>query len=112
MSRMWMGRSGRGGRVAAPRGEGGRVSLGWGSGLDPAAIGSKARAVEKVRNGFPDLTAGQVDSAASQIWRFVDELKMGDFVLPYDPETRLYHVGKLTSEARYDPGADEEGQLY
>lgn len=109
---MWMVRSGRGGRFAAQRVDEQRVSLGWGSGLDPAEIRSKADAVQKVRQGFPDLTAGQVDSAASQIWRFVDELRTGDSVVTYDPETRLYHVGRLASEARYDPNADEEGQLY
>lgn len=111
-SNMWMVRSGRGGRYAAERVEQGRVSLGWGSGLDPREFRSKDAVSEKLREYYPDFTPGQIDSAASQIWRFITELKVGDRVATYDPETRLYHVGRLVSDAKADPSADEEGQFF
>jgi restriction system protein len=109
---MWMVRSGRGGRYAAQRVEQGRVSLGWGAGLDPAQFRSKEEIAAKLREFYPGFTTGQIDSAASQIWRFITELRVGDYVATYDPETRLYHVGEITSEAQSDPPADEEGQFY
>jgi restriction system protein len=109
---MWMVRSGRGGRYAAQRVEQGRVSLGWGAGLDPASFKSKDQIAGKLREFYPDFTLGQIDSAASQIWRFITELKVGDEVVTYDPETRLYHLGQITSTAKADPSADEEGQFY
>lgn len=109
---MWMVRSGRGGRYAAERVEQGRVSLGWGSGLNPGEFKSKEAIAAKLREYYPDFTAGQIDSAASQIWRFITELKVGDRVVTYDPETRLYHVGQITSDAQADPSADEEGQFF
>lgn len=112
MSDMWMVRSGRGGRYAAERVEQGRVSLGWGSGLDPREFKSKDSVARKLREYFPEFTYGQIDSAASQIWRFITELRVGDWVVTYDPQTRLYHVGRITSEAQSDPTADEEGQFY
>lgn len=110
--RMWMVRSGRGGRYAAERVEQGRVSLGWGAGLDPTILQSKEEIAAKLRAHFPGFTPGQIDSAASQIWRFISELKIGDSVVTYDPETRLYHVGRIAGETRIDPSADEEGQFY
>lgn len=112
MSDMWMVRSGRGGRYAAERIEQGRVSLGWGAGLDPSKFKSKESIAAKLRDYYPDFTVGQIDSAASQIWRFITELKIGDSVVTYDPETRLYHVGRIASDAQSDPNADEEGQFF
>lgn len=112
ISNMWMVRSGRGGRYAAERIEQGRVSLGWGSGLDPSEFESKEAVAAKLRGYYPDFTPGQIDSAASQIWRFITELKVGDSVVTYDPETRLYHVGEIISDAQADPSADEEGQFF
>ncbi len=111
-SQMWMVRSGRGGRYAAERVEKGRVSLGWGSGLEPGAFKSKEEIAATLRDYYPDFTPGQIDSAASQIWRFITEIKVGDSVVTYDPQTRLYHVGRIVSEAKNDPAADEEGQFY
>lgn len=110
--RMWMIRSGRGGRYAAQRVEEGRLSLGWGTALNPKEISSKEEVVRKIRASHPDLTDGQIDNAASQVWRFISEIGVGDHAVTYDPETRLYHVGVVKSEARYDPDADEEAQIY
>ena len=112
LKRMWMVRSGRGGRYASQRVDEKRVSLGWGSGLDPISIRSKNDAVEKVRDFYPDLSQGQIDNAASQIWRLIDDIKVGEFVVTYDPETRLYHVGTVASDAKADPEAEEDGRLY
>jgi restriction system protein len=111
-NQMWMVRSGRGGRYAAERVEQGRVSLGWGSGLDPQILQSKEEISACLREFYPGYTPGQIDSAASQVWRFISEIKIGDAVVTYDPENRLYHVGRITSEAKSDPGAEEEGQFY
>lgn len=88
------------------------MSLGWGAGLDPERFKSKDEVAVALRQGFADFSAGQIDSAASQIWRFINELKPDDSVVTYDAEARTYHVGRITSEARFDPNAEEEGQLY
>ena len=49
-------------------------------------------------------------SSASQVKRFVREIRDGDLVATYDPDRRLYHLGKVKSDVRIESrGVDAEG---
>ena len=51
----------------------------------------------------PDMTERQVSVAAGWQLRFLQELAVGDRVLVYEPQTRLYHVGSIDAEATFRP---------
>lgn len=100
---MWMVRSGSGGRWADECRERGIVGLGW-EAIDPNLYGAKVELLEAFRKVHPELSEGQAASGASQLWRFKNELDIGDDVITYDSGSRLYHFGQLASEAKYSAG--------
>ena len=104
---MWMVRSGREGRWSEDFTSGDFVGLGWHQAGNSIPLLSKAAIFEAVQSAYPTWTEGQAASGASQLWRFKTELAVGDDVITYDSGSRLYHVGKIGSEARYEPGEVE-----
>jgi predicted Mrr-cat superfamily restriction endonuclease len=46
---------------------------------------------------------GSARSGASQVWRFVNEIQKGDWVITYSPANRTYLLGKVTSDFQYHP---------
>ena len=44
--------------------------------------------------------------SAGQLHRFRTEMKSGDAVLTYDPRRRVYLVGEIAGEYRWDPSID------
>ena len=86
-----------------------------------AAIGW-AHLAEHVRPGMTrkELTAlyqrtepttghGTAISGASQVWRFVNELQIGDRVVTYSPGNRTYMVGTITGDSRYQAETAGDG---
>lgn len=49
---------------------------------------------------YPGSKANQ--NAASVLWRFAKVVKIGDGVVTYNPDSREYHLGEVTSEYRYE----------
>ena len=48
-------------------------------------------------------SAGRVQNSASQIKRFLDEVSIGDRVVTYDRDRRLYLLGEITSSPQWRP---------
>ena len=46
--------------------------------------------------------------SAGQLHRFRNEMKAGDAVLTYDPSRRVYLVGQITGDYRWDPSPDPD----
>lgn len=57
----------------------------------------------------PLTKLGTARSGASQVWRFVNEIQKGDWVITYSPANRTYLLGKVTSDFQYHPEWVEEG---
>lgn len=57
----------------------------------------------------PQAKQGTIISGASQVWRFVNEIQNGDWIITYSPSTRLYSIGKVTSAAEHRPEWAEQG---
>lgn len=53
-------------------------------------------------NRYPEKKVGQINNTASQISKFRFDFEKNDYVISYDPENRLYHVGKITFDYIYD----------
>ena len=90
--------------------EGKMVAIGWHAIGDLAKIAPDREAFKAaVAPFFPDKTKGYVINAASQLFRFSHEMNCGDWVVYrstyFDGKV---HVGKITSNYRYDPAVSAE----
>lgn len=101
MTKTWMIR-GESGRLYEDFRERGVAAIGW-SGLAHQAQGGMAREklIELYKANNPTAKHGSAISAASQVWRFVNEIEVGDHVVTYSPQNRTYLVGKIAGPSQY-----------
>lgn len=109
MARMWMVR-GEGGSLYEAFRERGVAAVGW-SQLAPYAKPGVERKqlVALYQSAEPQAKQGTVVSGASQVWRFVNDIQEGDWVITYSPANRLYSIGKIIGPAEYHSEWAEQG---
>lgn len=113
MANLWVVRAGRGGVSVERFLEGGYVEVGFGGKLGPSAKGmSREAMVEQMRKLMPERKDGHVLNAAGQLFRFHEEITVGDEVTTYDPEQRRYLLGVVTSAAEFVPKNDSGEATY
>jgi restriction system protein len=100
---MWMVRAGEGGFRFDDFKEASRVSIGWFEIGDLSPFRTREDFNKVVTRNFPKSRKGQVVSAASTLFRFVCEIKVGDAVITYGPSERVYLVGRVTSDYKFSP---------
>ncbi len=84
-----------------------QVAIGWDA-LGPISIGtSRQEIAEAVAVNWPNYKKGKVSICAGQIYRFLNEIEVGDRVLTYDPGRRVYPLGTIQSEPSFDDSVDE-----
>jgi restriction system protein len=100
--KMWMVRAGRGAQFAEDFEQKKVVAIGWAEiGLDLTQIKDKKKILELAQRAYPDDKKGSIMSGVSQIYRFCFEFQVGDRVISYNNEKRIYTVGTITSEPKY-----------
>lgn len=57
----------------------------------------------------PHRKPGSIVAGAGQIWRFINEVEIGDMVVTYSPANRTYLLGKVTGAYVYRPEWAEDG---
>lgn len=85
----------------------GLVALGWDDTGPLNAFKSREEIINKVRAIRPEYKKMQAVTSGSQLDKVVNVIKIGDRVITYDPSKRLYHVGTVIGDYRYQPGAAE-----
>jgi len=109
MARMWMVR-GEGGSLYDTFRERGVAAVGWNQLAAHAKIGvGRKQLIALYQSAEPQAKQGTVVSGASQVWRFVNDIQDGDWVVTYSPANRLYSIGKVTGTAEYHPDWAEHG---
>ncbi len=98
---MWMVRAGRGGRLFPEFVERSIVALGWDQIGDPTSCATLAALIARFRSGYPDWSETQVAVGAGQMFRFIHEFRIGDGVITYDSQQRVYQTGTIVGPARY-----------
>ena len=99
---MWMVRSGRGAQFAEDFEQKKVVAIGWSAiGQDLTQIKDKKKILELAIKVFPDEKKRSIMSGVNQIYRFCFEFQVGDRVISYNNEKRIYMVGTITSEPKY-----------
>lgn len=109
MARMWMVR-GEGGSLYEAFRERGVAAVGW-SQLAPYAKPGVERKqlVALYQSAEPQAKQGTMVSGASQVWRFVNDVQEGDWVITYSPANRLYSIGKIIGPAEHHSEWAEQG---
>lgn len=92
----WMIRAGRGGIYAQDWLQENLIGISW----DFAGADISAMSKDQIRDAYtaahPGESAGKVGSAVSQVSKFAHDMIPGSTVVMYDPESRLYHLGRIT----------------
>lgn len=100
---MWMIR-GEGGRLYDDFRDRGVAAIGWAKLAAVAKPNMSRKALTQLyRELEPDVKVKTAISGASQVWRFINEIKAGDWVVTYSPANRTYLVGKVTGASEYKP---------
>ena len=109
MARMWMVR-GEGGSLYDAFRERGVAAVGWSQLARHAKPGvDRQQLIALYQTAEPQAKQGTVVSGASQVWRFVNEIQDGDWIVTYSPANRLYSIGKVTGPAEHHPEWVEQG---
>jgi restriction system protein len=78
------------------------VAIGWNELGNINNISSKAELKELIKEKELYRKESQINTAAGQLYRFVFEIKKGDYVISYDPNNRFYLVGEVLTDCIYD----------
>ena len=57
----------------------------------------------KVHQSYPNAKTGAIPNLAGQVFRFVHEMEVGDFVAYPSKVDRQIHIGKITGGYKYNP---------
>jgi restriction system protein len=100
---MWMVR-GEAGRLYEDFRERGVAAIGWHQLAPTAKLGMTRKELTNIyRVAEPLAKPGTAISGASQVWRFINEIAVGDHVVTYSPSNRTYLLGKVIGPAKYRP---------
>jgi len=86
--------------------ESGVVAIGFGTPVDLSKL-DRDGIFEAYTNAHPDDSKYKVGGAVGMLHRFSSQMNRGDLVVTYDPSSRIYHVGKISSDYFFE--ADESG---
>jgi restriction system protein len=100
---MWMVRAQRGGRLFEEFKMQSVVAIGWSQMGDMQSLTSRDDFIREVATRYPENRPAQTVVSASQVYRFVREFKIGERILTYNPEDRVYLVGTIVGPYEYAP---------
>src|SRR5437868_11885360 len=101
MKNAWMIRAGQGGYLINQFAKG-YVAVGWSQLGDLTGIKSREEFKQLWRKADPRAKPGKVAAVGAVLHKFCNVIQVGDAVITYDPNTREYLVGEITSPYRYD----------
>ena len=109
MVRMWMVRGESGSLYDSFR-EREVAAIGWSQLAAHAKPGvGRKQLIALYQSAEPQMKQGTVISGASQVWRFVNEIQDGDWIVTYSPANRLYLVGNVKGPAEHHSEWAEQG---
>ena len=98
---MWMVRAGKDAFLIDDFEEKNVIAIGWGKIKDLSKFNNPEEIKEEIKNNYPEYGDGKINISASQISKFKFNFEVGDFVISYKPEERIYLVGEILSDYSY-----------
>ena len=99
---MWMVRAGQGAGYIEDFIDSNIVAIGWPRLGDLKPGCTREQIIEKLQDLNPNLSKSKNAISAGQVFRYINEIKVGDYVITYDPSRRIYHVGEILDTVKYD----------
>jgi len=104
----WMVRAEVGGRLFDMFREKSVVAIGWSAIGSLEGLTSREAIARALAPEWPDWKPQTLSMNAGQLYRFRSEIKAGDRVVTYDPSRRVYLVGTISGDYRFDPSVGED----
>lgn len=80
------------------------IALGWPKAGDISKLAADREAFKAhLKKVYPDEKEGWYPVAAGQLFRFLHEIKVGDYVAYPSKQDRTVHIGEITGAFQYDP---------
>jgi len=80
------------------------IAVGWDKAGDLSKLAADREAFKaRVLEAYPEKKPGAIPNNAGQLFRFVHELKTGDFVAYPSKQDRKIHLGRVTGGYEYSP---------
>jgi restriction system protein len=108
MAKTWMVRAKEGGRLFDVFKEKSVIAIGWTDIGSLESLTNREQIAERVAETWPDWRPRTVNMSAGQLFRFRKEMQVGDRVVTYDPSRRVYLLGTISSDYRFDPTIEED----
>ena len=100
---MWMVRAGTGSEIFHEFKNYNVIAIGWSELGDLTNIKNKSEIKRLIYEKFPKDSKTQNGLATGMVWKFIDTIKKGDYVISYNSSTRNYIIGKISSNYIYKP---------
>lgn len=100
---MWMIRAASGGVLLDGFREKNVVAIGWSLLGNLTAYAGRKAIEAKIKEVWPDWSAGKRAICAGMLHRFAQEIKPGDGAVTYDSTRRMYLVGEIVGGYEYMP---------
>ncbi|MCL4871480.1 MAG: restriction endonuclease [Anaerolineae bacterium] len=107
----WMVRAGNENELASQVEVKKVVAIGWSMG-DLSGLKSREQFKARYLEHYPDHSPSRVGVNAGQVYRFVCEIKEGDYVLTSIKDSREVIIGLITGPYRYDPNLFKDNALF
>jgi len=98
---LWMVRAGQSAYLIDEFLEKNVVAIGWNELGDLSKTTDLEAIKEKLKNSYSNAKPSRLNNHAGQVYRFRVEFNKGDHVITYNPTTRTYHLGEITSDYKY-----------
>ena len=105
---MWMVRAGEGAWRIDDFESQSIVSVGWRDMGDMSQLKTRDAFLREVAKRYPTNKKAQTVVSASQLFRFLREIKVGDSITTYNPGQRTYLLGSVAGDPEYAPQMSEE----
>lgn len=106
MKQGWVVRAERGGRRYDAFKEHKIIAIGWAEIGSLSDLTTRDMIATRVATTWPEWRPQAVAMATGQLHRFRSEMKLGDWVVTYDPGRRVYLVGGIAGDYRWDASID------
>ena len=100
---MWMVRAGEGAYLIDDFLKNGFVAIGWNHTEDLTNLNDAESIKQKLKAVYPQFKAGQINNFTGQLYRFRFEFLIGQSVITYNPNERVYWIGEIISDYQYIP---------
>lgn len=102
INKMWLLRAGKGAKLLSNFVQNSVIAIGLDELGEIDVNTSKSTITQSAESVYGHLSAKSVSSVVSLVYRFLNDMQVGDYVISYEPNSRTYYFGEVMSEPVFD----------